>query len=137
MKKRSKASSRTGEKTSEQEVLLAKLSSCKGGCSLLEVKCRREGLVCKDFFRVGRTGSKKAPTAPAEKDASGYISTHVVNMVDTSASEKEASPLKRRRKRTNKSPRREASPEPLTVAHVPAIEGLASSFIFSTLLMPE
>jgi hypothetical protein len=39
---------------------------------------------------VVRIGSKKAPTTPSEKDVSGYRSTHVVNLVDTSTSKDEA-----------------------------------------------
>jgi hypothetical protein len=53
-----KASSQTGDKTSEQEVLLVKPLKeqevcCKGGCSaLLGAKCQREGFVYEDFIRA-------------------------------------------------------------------------------------
>jgi hypothetical protein len=42
---------------------------------------------------VAKTSSKKAPMTTAKKDASGYVSTYMLNIVDTSASKEEASPL--------------------------------------------
>jgi hypothetical protein len=74
-----------------------------------------------------KAGSKKAPTTPVGKDESSYASTHVINMVDSSASEGDVSPLERRQKRARKSPSRDVSLEPSRVADVPMIEGLASS----------
>jgi hypothetical protein len=79
----------------------------------------------------------KASVAPAKKDASGYISTHVVNMVDTLASEEETSPLNHRRKRANKVPLCDASSEPPRVADAPLIEGLVLSLFAYLLLMLE
>jgi hypothetical protein len=58
MKRWRKASSQTGDKTSEQEVLLVKPLKeqevcCKGGCSaLLGAKCQREGFIYEDFIRA-------------------------------------------------------------------------------------
>jgi hypothetical protein len=73
---------------------------------------------------VGRTASKKPLVAPAEKDTSGYVSTHVINMVDTSVSEEETSCLRHYQKRTNKSPLCDASPKSMRVADIPMIECL-------------
>jgi hypothetical protein len=55
----------------------------------------------------------------------------VVNLVYTSTSEEEASPLRCHRKRTNKSPLREASVVPPRVADAPVIKGLTSSSVVS------
>jgi hypothetical protein len=73
---------------------------------------------------VGRTASKKPLVAPAKKDTSGYVSTHVINMVDTSLSEEETSCLRHCQKRANKSPLCDVSPKSMRVANIPMIEGL-------------
>jgi hypothetical protein len=46
----------------------------------------------------------KVPLASADKDETGYASTRVVNMLDSSTFEGELTPLKRRRKRVPKLP---------------------------------
>jgi hypothetical protein len=83
------------------------------------------------FFRLppsAKSGSMKAPAAPVavEKYMSGYASTHVVNMLDSSASKEEASPLRRRRRHASKSPPREVSVETSKVAGAPVVEGSTS-----------
>jgi hypothetical protein len=51
-----------------------------------------------------KTGEKKTPTASTARDDSGYISTHVIDLLALSGSEEEASSLKCRRKHMRKSP---------------------------------
>jgi hypothetical protein len=103
VKRRRKASFQTGDKTSEREVLLVKplmlnkkfvAKGAVAHSSGLSVDKKASSM--KTSFGpplVARTSLKKAYVAPAEKDVLGYISTHVVNMVDTLASEEETSPL--------------------------------------------
>jgi hypothetical protein len=78
-----------------------------------------------------------APPAYAEKEVFGYASTHVVNLLDSSMSEGEPTPLKCRQKRTSKSPSPDASLVPPRVADTPMIQILLSSLFALLLLVLE
>jgi hypothetical protein len=51
-----------------------------------------------------KTDGRKVPIASAVRDDSGYLLTHVIDMLTLSTSEGEPSPLERHRKCTRKSP---------------------------------
>jgi hypothetical protein len=96
MKRRRKVSSWMGDKTLEQEVLLVKPLKLSKKFVAKEAEAHSSGLSVEekassvktsfDLPLVAKSGSKKAPSAPIENDESGYMSTRVVNMVDTSVS---------------------------------------------------
>jgi hypothetical protein len=93
MKRRRKASSQMGDKTSKQELLLAKQHKLSKKFAVKRAEAHSSGLSVSEmasFVRpsfgppmVASTGLRKAPMTHAEKDALGYVSTDMINMEDT------------------------------------------------------
>jgi hypothetical protein len=77
------------------------------------------------------------PLTPIEKNESCYISTLVVNLLDSSTSKGELAPLKHCQKRAPKSPSPYVSLVPLRVVDTPVIKGLVSSLFAYILLVLE
>jgi hypothetical protein len=73
---------------------------------------------------VMKAGTKKMQAAYAAGDELGYASTRVINMLDSSVSEGEVSPLKCHQKCAHKSPSPKESLKPSKVTDVPMIKGL-------------
>jgi hypothetical protein len=100
---------------------------------------REKASSVKTFFGsppVATASAKKVPATPVEKDESGYVSTRVINMLNSLVSEVEPSPLKRRRKRALKSRSPDARLEPWRIVDIPVIEGLVSSlFAYLSLVL--
>jgi hypothetical protein len=67
-----------------------------------------------------KAGGKRASRASCTGDDLGYVSTHVVNMLESSASKGKARPLKQCWKRAWRSPFPKEALKPLEVA---AVEG--------------
>jgi hypothetical protein len=104
-KRRRGASSQTGDRTSERELLLEMSLKLSKKSVAVRTKARSLGLSASEKALVAKvstgpppaakSGTKRAPPASDEKDDSGYTSAHMVTLVDTSsASEEELTPNK-------------------------------------------
>jgi hypothetical protein len=129
-KKWKKASSRSGDKTAKQETMQAKALKASKKFSVQKSEVHPSGLSVGEKASSAKapprlpmstkTGGRKLVVAAAAGDNSGYVSMHVIDMLASSASEGEASPLKRCQKHACKSPSPKAS---LKSSGVATVEG--------------